>query len=144
MSPACPESPANFSEEENDGFDEILAPGAGDSLDGMVVPEKAKSVCPDDDDGYGTWDDMSELEDEGLKDSLQRQMVAENELSSEVEKDDRNAFRTLMRDVGAKGWSKAESNRNLGYGSQSSVRTQRRKRQKKREMDLQDEETRKS
>ena len=96
MSPAPPELSANFSEEENDGFDEVLAPEEGDSPDGMVVPKKAQSACPNDDDGYGTWDDMSELEDEGLKDSLLRQKVVEDELNLEIGKGDRNAFHTLM------------------------------------------------
>ena len=66
MSPAPPESSANFSEEKDHEFDEVLAPEEGDSPAGMVVPETVQSACPNDDNEYGTWDDMSELEDEGL------------------------------------------------------------------------------
>jgi hypothetical protein len=58
----------------------------------------------EEEEGYHTDDDLSELEDEELEESLKRQRVGE---SGQVIPD---VFDTLIRGVNQKEWKKAESN----------------------------------
>jgi hypothetical protein len=84
----------------------------------------------EDEDGYHTDDDLSELEGGELEESLKRQREDESQ----------DVFHTLMRDVSQKEWKKAESKRSMGYGNKSSDRTERWRRQKEREKKMKDAE----
>src|SRR5882762_9390496 len=99
---------------------------------------------PEEEDGYHTDDDLSELEDDELEKSLKKQREGESQPVTEIGQKTRNIFHTLMRDVTQKEWKKAESNRGLGYGSKSSERTERWRRQKEREKKTKEAESRKS
>ena len=73
----------------------------------------------EDDEGYHTDDDLSELEGDELQESLKKQEEGE----SEAVKESRNVFHVLLRDLTSKDWKKPHSNCNLGYGNKSSDRT---------------------
>ena len=98
--------------------------------DEQITSKKSTWESPEDEDGYGSEDDLSELEGEELEESLLRQKQSEDELMEH-----------LMRSIGAKEW-RAESN--LGYGNKSSDRTKWWRQQKKREKDEKDEKSRNS
>jgi len=68
----------------------------------LITTEKSIWESPEDEDGYRSEDDLSELEGEELEESLLRQKQAEDGLMEH-----------LMRNIGAKEWKKAESNRHL-------------------------------
>jgi hypothetical protein len=110
--------------------------------------ETFENVClhlPDtqegsEEDGYHTDDDLSELEDEELEESLKKQREGEIEQVRVIQ----DVFDTLMREVDKKEWKKAESNRSMGYGSKSSERTERWRRQKEREKSTKDAKIRNS
>lgn len=137
MSPMPPDPSDVFSDEESEGFEEIeikiTAPEDSDLPNELITTEKSIWESPEDEDGYRSEDDLSELEGEELEESLLRQKQAEDGLMEH-----------LMRSIGAKEWKKAESNRHLGYGNKSSDRTQRWRRQKKREKEDKDEKSRNS
>ena len=68
--------PSNdFDDIDNDGFEEIPAAESETHKD----PEDTEEDAGDDEDGYGTWDDMSEFEGDELQDSLERQKAVEAE-----------------------------------------------------------------
>ena len=131
-------------------------PSTGNTPDAVFDREKEgnqdsetfENVClhlPDtqegsEEDGYHTDDDLSELEDEELEESLKKQREGEIEQVRVIH----DVFDTLMREVDKKEWKKAESNRSMGYGSKSSERTERWRRQKEREKRTKDGKTRKS
>jgi len=77
-------------------------------------------IPEDPEEGYHTNDDLSELEDEELEESLKKQREGESEQVIE----NLNVFDTLMRGVNQKEWKKAESNRRMGYGSKTAERTE--------------------
>jgi hypothetical protein len=121
----------------------------GEESNDSDVQETFENVClhlpdthegPAGEDGYHSDDDLSELEDEELEESLKKQREGEIEQLQATQ----DVFDTLMRKVNKKEWKKAESNRRMGYGSKSSDRTGRWRRQKEREKRTKDTETRKS
>lgn len=132
MSPIPPDPSDVFSDEESEGLEEIqikvTAPEDSDSPDEQTTTKKLIWESPEDENGYGSEDDLSELEGEELEESLLRQKQAEDELMEH-----------LMRSIGAKEWKKAESNRHLGYGNKNSDRTQHWTRQRKREKEEEEE-----
>ena len=132
VSPAPPETPNCLSDEENDEAVEIVDLHIPD-VHGHPSPESLE-----DEEGYHTDDDLSELEDDELEKSLEKQREGESEENGQ------DAFHTLMRDVSQKEWKKAESNRSMGYGSKSSERTERWRRQKEREKKMKEAEVQKS
>ena len=60
--------------------------------------------------GYHTNDNISELEDNELKKGLTKWREEESELVAEIDQEAKNIFHTLMRDVNQKEWNKSESN----------------------------------
>ena len=98
---------AVFEEESNQETFENVCLHLPDTHDGPPEPEE---------DGYHTDDDLSELEDEELEESLKKQREGEIEHVRVIQ----DVFDTLMREVNEKEWKKAESNRSMGYGSKSS------------------------
>ena len=79
----------------------------------LPLPDAHGPGSVENEDGYHTDDDLSELEDGELEESLKRQRKGES---------GQDAFHTLMRDVSQKEWKKAESNQSKRYGSKSSDR----------------------
>ena len=122
MSPMPSEPSYDFHDIDNDGFEEMLAREEDQAPETHKGPEDTEDNADENQDGYGTWDDMSELEDDELKDSLERQKDVEAE---QGEKAFKSAFELLMEGNTAEKWDNAESNRHLGYGSENSRRTQR-------------------
>jgi hypothetical protein len=137
VSPTPPDTPDILSDEEIDDVQETFK-----SVYLHLPDLSPKSL--DEEDGYHTDDDLSELEDDELEKSLKKQREGESESIMEIGQETRNVFHTLMRDVSQKEWKKAESNRSLGYGSKSSERTERWRRQKEREKKTKEAESRKS
>ena len=135
MSPMASEPSNDFDDIDNDGFEEIPAAEEDQASETHKDPEDTEG---DDEDGYGTWDDMSEFEDDELKDSLERQKAVE------AEQGPKSAFELLMEGNTAAKWDNAESNRHLGYGSKNSGRTQRRRQKNKREAEEKNKKSRNS
>jgi hypothetical protein len=96
VSPAPPETPNCFSDEENDEEQEAF------EIVDLHIPDVHGDPSPEslqDEEGYQTDDDLSELEDDELEKSLEKQREGESE---EIGQD---AFHTtLMRDVSQKEW----------------------------------------
>ncbi len=135
VSPAPPETPNCLSDEENDDEQEAV------EIVDLHIPDvdgDPSQESLEDEEGYHTNDDLSELEDDELEKSLEKQREGE---SDEINED---VFHTLMRDVSQKEWKKAESNRGMGYGSKSSERTERWRRQKEWEKKTKEAEVQKS
>lgn len=141
MSPMPSEPSDDFHDIDNDGFEEIPAREEGQASETHKGPEDTEEDAEEDEDGYRTWDDMSELEGDELKDSLERQKAVETEQGEEAFE---SAFKLLMEGNTAEKWGNAESNRHLGYGSKNSGRTQRRKQKNKREAEEKNEKSRNS
>jgi hypothetical protein len=142
VSPTPPDSPDVLSDEESDvqrTLENLYL-----YLPDIHVFENLIPESPEEEDGYRTDDDLSELEDDELEKSLKKQRVSESEPVIEIGQETRNVFHTLMRDVSRKEWKKAESNRSMGYGSKSSERTERWRRQKERGEKMKEAESRKS
>jgi len=134
VSPAPSDKPNGLLGEEIDGEQETF------EIVDLPIPDvhgDPSSEFLEDEDGYHTDDDLSELEDNELEKSLERQREGEREIGQD-------AFHTLMRDVGQKEWKKAESNRRMGYGSKSSERTEHWRRQRAREKKAKAAEVQKS
>ena len=110
----------------------------------VFEPEDSIPESLEEEDGYHTDDDLSELEDDELEKSLKKQRVSESEPVIEIGQETRDVFHTLMRDVSQKEWKKAESNRSMGYGSKSSERTERWRRQKEKGKKAKEAESSKS
>jgi hypothetical protein len=130
VSPTPPDTPDVLSDEESDvqrTLENLYL-----YLPDIHVFENLIPESPEEEDGYRTDDDLSELEDDELEKSLKKQRVSESEPVIEIDQETRNVFHTLMRDVSRKEWKKAELNRSMGYGSKSSERTERWRRQKER------------
>ena len=83
MSPMPPNPSDVFSAEESEDFEEIeikiTAPEDSDSPNEQITTEKSTWESPEDEDGYGSEDDLSEFEGEELEESLLRQKQAEDE-----------------------------------------------------------------
>ena len=135
MSPMASEPSNDFDDIDNDGFEEIPAAEEDQASEIHKDPEDTEENEGDDEDGYGTWDDMSEFEDDELKDSLERQKAVE------AEQGPKSAFELLMEGNTAEKWDNAESNRHLGYGSKNSGRTQRQRQKNKREAEEKNEKS---
>ena len=145
-----PPSPNTLCTTPSNTLDPVFGEDSGESNDpDSDVQEILENVsCPHlpdthegpEEDGYHTDDDLSELEDEELEESLKKQREGEIEQVQATQ----DMFDTLMRDIDKKEWKKVESNRSMGYGSKSSDRTVRWRRQKEREKKTKDAETRKS
>ena len=71
MSPILPEPSDVFADEEGESFEEIEV---------QETAEKSTWESAEDEDGYGSEDDLLELEDEELEESLLRQKWAKDEL----------------------------------------------------------------
>ena len=84
-------------------------------------------------------EELSELERDALKLSLENRWEAIQEATTKVF----TPYDDIMQPRSHKAWNKAESNRSLGYNSQS-ARTRRREVQKAREKAVQDDKTRKT
>lgn len=109
-----------------------------------IFTDNPSPESQEEEEGYRTDDDLSELEDDKLEESLKQQREGESGSVRDVDEETRNVFHTLMRDVDEKIWKKAESKRSLGYGSQSSERTVRHRKQRDRESKVEEAENRKS
>jgi hypothetical protein len=144
VSPSPLNTPDVVSDEENDEIQENHENVYQYLPDIHIFNENPNLESPEEEEGYHTDDDLSELEDDELEESLKQQREGENESSRDMDQDTRNVFHTLMRDVSEKQWKKAESKRSLGYGSQTSERTEHFKRQKGREREIKEAESRKS
>jgi hypothetical protein len=90
------------------------------------------------DDGYGTDDDLSELEGDKLEESLMRQKELEEELVQKDDKGTKDAFHTLMRCIQPEEWRKVKSNRHLGYTTKDSECTNQQHRAEERERKAKD------
>ena len=142
VSPTPPDTPDVLSNEESDvqrTLENLYL-----YLPDIHVFEDSIPESLEEEDGYHTDDDLSELEDDELEKSLKKQRVSEREPVIEIGQETRNVFHTLMRDVSQKEWKKAESNRSMGYGSKSSERTERWRRQKEKGKKAKEAESRKS
>ena len=140
FSPAPLSTPYIISDEENEIQENIY------DLPDTHIPNDNQSPesSLEEEEGYHTDDDLSELEDDELEESLKQQREEEHKSVKDMNLGTRNVFHTLMRDVSQKQWKKAESKRSLGYGSQSSERTERFRRQRGREREIKEVESRKS
>src|ERR1700734_3188019 len=98
MSPMSPDPSDVFSDQESEIFEEIEIK-ITNSCNEQITAEKLTWESPEDEDGYGSEDDLSELEGEELEESLLRQKQAEDELMEH-----------LMQSIESKEWKKAESN----------------------------------
>ena len=105
--------------------------GLDDDSGGVV--HDSSSEC-NSDDGNVEDDELSELEGEGLRESLRVRIEGEIEEIESFGVPQFPAYKTIMRDISTGEWQKAESNRALGYNGLSE-RTQRRHRQEVREAD---------
>jgi len=142
MTPAASTSPLNtpdvVSDEENDEIQENYENVYQYLPNVHIFNENPNPESLKKEEGYHTDDDLSELEDDKLEESLKQQREGEDESSKDMDQDTRNVFHTLMRDVSTKQWKKAESKQSLGYGRQSF------RRQKRREREIKEAESRKS
>ena len=141
FSPAPLSTPYIISDEENEIQENIY------DLPDTHIPnddQSPESSLEEEEEGYHTDDDLSKLEDDELEESLKQQREEEHKSVKDMNLGTRNVFHTLMRDVSQKQWKKAESKRSLGYGSQSSERTERFRRQRGREREIKEVESRKS
>ena len=77
----------------------------------------------EEEEGYQTDDDLSELEDDELQESLRKKKEGESDAVRDMNQETRNAFHILLRDLTSKDWKTAHSNCNLGYGNKPSDRT---------------------
>lgn len=137
VSPTPPDTPNILSDEESNDVQETF------QNEYLHLPDLSPKSL-EEEDGYHTDDDLSELEDDELEKSLKKQREGESQPVTEIGQKTRNIFHTLMRDVSQKEWKKAESNWGLGYGSKSSERTEHWRRQKEREKKTKEAESRKS
>lgn len=144
MSPVPPDTPNIHSDDERDENGEISDDVYLHLPDIHIFTENANPESLEDEEGYHTDDNMSELEDDELEESLKKQKEGDVEPVRDVDTVTGDMFCTLMRDVSEKEWDKAESNRSLGYGNKSSDRAGRWRRQKKRERKKKEAESRKS
>ena len=144
VSPTPPDTPGVLSDEESNDVQETFENVYLHLPDIHGFTEDLSPGSLEEEDGYHTDDDLSELEADELEKSLKEQREGESEPIMEIGQETRNVFHTLMRDVSQKEWKKAESNRGLGYGSKSSERTERWRRQKEREKKTKEAESRKS
>lgn len=144
VSPTPPDTPAVISDEEGDEVQEISENIYLHLPDIQIIAEDPSPESLEDEEGYHTDDDLSELEDDELEKSLKVQREGESESVTEIDQETRDVFHTLMRDLSQKEWKKAESNRSLGYGSKSSKRSGRWRRQKDRERKEKETQSRKS
>ena len=64
-----------------------------------IFAEDATPGSLEDNDGYHTNDDMSELEDDELEDSLRKQKDDKVEPAKDIDPETKTIFHTLMRDV---------------------------------------------
>ena len=102
VSPTPPDTPDVLSDEESDvqqTLENLYL-----YLPDIHVFEDLIPKSLEEEDGYGTDDDLSELEDDELEKSLKKQRVSESELVIEIGQETRNVFHTLMRDVSQKEW----------------------------------------
>jgi len=90
------------------------------------------------DDGYGTDDDLSELEGDELEESLIRQKELKEELVQKYDKGTKDAFHTLMWRIQPQEWKNIEFNRHLGYTTKDSECTKQQHRAKERERQAKD------
>ena len=109
VSPSPLNAPDVVSDEENDEIQENHENVYQYLPDIHIFNENPKPESPEEEEGYHTDDDLSELEDDKLEESLKQQREGENESSNNMDQDTRNVFHTLMRDVSKKQWKKAES-----------------------------------
>ena len=75
-----------------------------------IFGEDATPESLEDNDGYHTNDDMSELEDDELEDSLRKQKDDKVEPAKDIDPETKTIFHTLMRDVSRDEWQMAKSN----------------------------------
>src|SRR6202040_3194763 len=106
VSPAPTDTPDVLSDEESDV--QRTSENLYLYLPDIHVFEDLIPESPEEEEGYHTDDDLSELEDDELEESLKQQREGENESSKDMDQDTRNVFHTLMRDVSEKQWKKAE------------------------------------
>ena len=64
-----------------------------------IFAEDATPESLEDNDGYHTNDDMSELEDDELEDSVRKQKDDEVKLAKDIDPETKTIFHTLVRDV---------------------------------------------
>ena len=140
ISPTPPDTPAAVSEDEDQANEEI-SEGVFEHLTDTDAPDVE---LLEEEEGYHTDDDLSELEDDELQESLRKQKEGESDAVRDMNQETRNTFHILLRDLTSEDWKTAHSNCNLGYGNKSSDRTRRRHAQQAREKEARDAETRKS
>ena len=140
FSPAPLSTPYIISDEENEIQENIY------DLPDTHIPndDQSPESSLEEEEGYHTDDDLSKLEDDELEESLKQQREEEHKSVKDMNLGTRNVFHTLMRDVSQKQWKKVESKWSLWYGSQSSERTKRFRRQRGREREIKEVESRKS
>ena len=133
VSPTPPDTPDVNSDEESNEVQEISEESYLFLPDIHIFADDISSETLEEEEGYHTDDDLSEMEDEELQESLKKQKEGEGEPAIEITQETRDMFCTLMRDVSQNEWEVAESNRSLGYGSKSSKRAGQWRRQRERE-----------
>ena len=100
MSPMLPD----LSDDSSDGGIEETSPIDNHSPDGPEVWIYETPESDWTDDGYGTDDDLSELEGDELEESLMRQKELEEELVRKDDKGTKDAFHTLMQCIQPQEW----------------------------------------
>ena len=140
MSPMLPD----MSDDSSDGGIEETSPIDSHSPDGPEVWIYETPESDWTDDGYGTDDDLSELEGDKLEESLMRQKELEEELVQKDDKGTKDVFHTLMQHIQPQQWKKVESNRHLGYTTKDFECTKWRHRAKERERKAKDLKSQKS
>ena len=111
-----------------------------DDSGGMV--QDSSSEC-NSDDRNAEDDELSELEGEGLRESLRVRIGGEIEEFESFGVPQHPAYETIMCDISMGEWQKAESNRALGFNGLSE-RTQRQHHQEVREADEKNKELQQS
>ena len=99
FSPAPLSTPYIISDEENEIQENIY------DLPDTHIPnddQSPESSLEEEEEGYHTDDDLSELEDDELEESLKQQREEEHKSVKDMNLGTRNVFHTLMRDVSQK------------------------------------------
>lgn len=106
VSPTPPDIPDVNSDEESNEVQEISEESYLYLPDIHILAEDISPEALEEEEGYHTDDDLSEMEDGELEESLKKQKEGKGEPAMEIAQETRDAFHTLMRDVSQRAWRK--------------------------------------
>ena len=99
VSPIPPDTQDVNSDEESNEVQEISEESYLYVPDIHIFTKDLSPEALEEEEGYNTDDDLSEMEDEELEESLKKQKEGEGEPAMEIAQETRDTFHTLMRDV---------------------------------------------